>query len=187
MVTIVVFVGTDQMIALANDSLARFEAKIIELRVDWLEELAGKMTARYAPFVGAHPKAQCFESLLAAEEEYYQAEAEVAILEREEQTSYLDQQRKRLHDLFLSQLQICGEYRLAEELTSEFEDEQTTICAVRCKFLDFGSEVAELAVRMERLYATAQDEEDEDEVRKLAARVMRTVRLERRNCKLYVP
>ncbi len=176
------------MTALAEHMLAWFEKEVMALRCDWLDESAEKTAVRYAPFVDErHPKRVHFASLLAAEERYYCEEVCVRILEQDDQVTYLDQQRKRLHDLFLRQLRLGDEQYMADELESVFEQERFSITATRSKFLQFGQNVVTLLDQMNYTNRHAKDEYDEAEVRRLAAQVMRTVRLERRNLKLYVP
>jgi hypothetical protein len=181
-----VFVSNDHLIAMANDVFARFERRVMEMRCDRLDELSDKMTARYTPFVENHPKSECFASLMRDELECYCAEAQVTILQDQERLNYLRQWRKKLHDLFLDQLRKCGEERLALELEPELEAEQAALTIARNGFVAFGLRVMELVVQMELLYRKG-DEDDEPQVRSLAAEVMRTVRLERPNAAAYAP
>lgn len=186
--TIVVFVPTESMMSLVVDMLAKFEKHIVALRCGWLEELAERTAARYEPFVcEQHPKSEQFASLLNAEDEYYAAEACVQILEPQEQLTYLSQQRKKLHDLFVDQLRHSGEHALADALAPALGAEWLAIESARCKFVTFGMQIVEQAIEMQRAYNAAQDEDDEARVRRMSMDIRQILREERKNLGPYVP
>jgi len=177
------------MVAMAHDVLGRFEEYVMERRSERLDELAERTAERYAPFGEKHPMAKQFASLLEAEEQHYCAEACVTMVASENvsQLIYLREQREKLHDLFLKQLRLCGDQCLADDLEPELQNERVAIEAARAEFVTFSFGIMALVNQMDHADAQARDEDDEATVRRLAALIMRNVRLERGRTKLFVP
>lgn len=184
-----VHVGTEYMTARAEHVVVRFNDSVMSLRQEWLDKLLNQTHTRFGPYIHDHPKAVHFSSLLKQEDQYYADEACVWLFDAQDRLAELSKMRQKLDELFLSQLRIAGDEEAADRLLQDLENERLQLATARCRFTAFGLGIEQLFQQMQQAARGIREEDDEhdQETRRLAALIMRIVRLERPNIRLYVP